>query len=324
VKNSMKAAVINRFGGPEELVIQPVGVPEIGPHDVLIQVEYAGVGEWDIFEREGGYAKMLGIPANFPYVLGSEGAGIVAALGTQVSGLQIGDKVYAAGFLNPKGGFYAEYVSVDSKYVTKVPNQITLKEAAVISGVGITALRGLEDILKLKKGESIMIFGASGGVGHIAVQLARVMGARVFAVASGEDGVELCKKLGCDAVIDGRRVDIACAANEFAPEGIDVALFTAGGASANQAVKSIRVEGRLAYPNGIYPLLDIPGEIKSFGYNGDPDTEIIDRLNKHLVAKNLKVHVSQTFLLEDARDAHFALNHHYLGKLCMQVNRGGL
>jgi len=92
----------------------------------------------------------------------------------------------------------------------------------------MTALRGLDDTLALKPGESVMIFGASGGIGHLAVQLARRMGARVFAVASGSDGVALVKRLDADAVVDGYKDDIAAAARQFAPKGLDAALITFG------------------------------------------------------------------------------------------------
>lgn len=114
----------------------------IDDNDVLIKVEYAGVGQWDIFEREGGYDEMLGLNSKFPFILGSEGSGVICVKGNNVDKFCIGDKVYATGFLNPKGGFYAEYVSIDSKYVSIIPESITLQEASIISGVGLTALRG--------------------------------------------------------------------------------------------------------------------------------------------------------------------------------------
>jgi NADPH:quinone reductase-like Zn-dependent oxidoreductase len=98
-----------------------------------------------------------------------------------------------------------------------------------------------------------MIFGAGGGVGHLAVQLARNMGARVFAVASGEDGVAMVKKLGIDAAVNGRKDDISLAASSFAPDGLDAALLTAGGEIAEIAIQCVRTGGRVAYPNGIYP-----------------------------------------------------------------------
>ena len=104
------------------------------------------------------------------------GAAPKTVAGDDVSDHRLGDRVYAAGFLNPKGGFYAEYVAIDGSLVVPIPSGLSTAEAGVISGVGITALRGLEDTLAVQSGASVMIFGASGGVGHLAVQLAKRMG----------------------------------------------------------------------------------------------------------------------------------------------------
>jgi len=316
----MKAAVIDKFGGPDELTIRDVPVPGIDDDEVLIKVEYAGIGQWDIFEREGGYDEMLGLGSEFPYILGSEGSGVIYAKGKNVNSFDIGDEVYAAGFLNPKGGFYAEFVAVNSKYVAKIPESITLQEAGVISGVGLTALRGLEDVLRLKEGESIIILGASGGIGHLAVQIAQNMGARVFAIASGEDGVAMLRGLSADAVVDGRKDGVLLAARRFAPTGFDAALFTAGGELTNSLVQCVRPGGRMAYPNGIYPIPDTRPGISLTGYNGEPEPEIIKRLNNWISSGKLKVHIDEVFLLEDAYKAHLALNNHYVGKLCFKIN----
>ncbi|WP_243300427.1 quinone oxidoreductase family protein [Bacillus litorisediminis] len=317
---TMRAAVLYRFGGPAELIHRQVDVPEIGPEDVLIRVAYAGVGEWDAFERQGGYAEMLNMNPDFPYILGSEGSGTVIARGKKVSNVHLGDQVYAPAFLNPKGGFYAEYAAVNAKYVSRIPEGLTIQEAAVISGVGITALRGLEDVLQLRQGESILIFGASGGVGHIAVQLAKALGARVFAIASGEDGVVMMKTLGCDTVVNGKDGDITSMARKFAPSGFDAAIFTAGGEVANAAVNCLRIGGRLVYPYGIHPELRIPAGIRAAGYHGEPAPEIIARLHRYITQSRLTVHISHIFALKDANKAHAALNNHYLGKICLQVN----
>ncbi|GIO90253.1 quinone oxidoreductase family protein [Paenibacillus lactis] len=318
--NTMRAAVLHRFGGPDELIHQEVDVPTIGPEDVLIGVAYAGLGEWDAFERQGGYAEMLNLESEFPYILGSEGSGIVIARGEKVTNVDLGDQVYAPAFLNPNGGFYAEYAAVNAKYVSRIPDGLTMQEAAVISGVGITALRGLEDVLQLRDGESILIFGASGGVGHIAVQLAKAMGVRVFAVASGEDGVAVLKKLGCDAIVNGKDRDISSKARKFAPSGFDAAMFTAGGDAANTAVNYLRKGGRLVYPHGIRPELRIPAGIRAAGYNGEPDPEIIARLHRYISQYKLTVHIDHIFELEDANKAHTALQKHYVGKICLKVN----
>jgi len=126
---TMKAMVIDGFGGPDQLRPLTMPVPVVADGEVLVRLEVVGVGEWDPFEREGGYAEMLGTTPEFPYVLGSEGAGEVAAAGRGVERLVVGDLVYAVGFLNPRGGFYAEQVVIAEDLVSRVPDGLTAAEA---------------------------------------------------------------------------------------------------------------------------------------------------------------------------------------------------
>ncbi|WP_422124478.1 zinc-binding alcohol dehydrogenase family protein [Planococcus sp. X10-3] len=317
--NVMKAVVLHEFGNENQLVAERIPVPEIGDDDVLVKVEYAGVGRWDIFEREGGYTEMVGVKAEFPYVLGSEGSGTVVATGKNVKAFKIGDIVMGARFLNPKGGFYAEFAAIDQNFVTPLPKSLSIQEAGVIAGVGLTALRGLEDALHLKRNESIAILGASGGVGHIAAQLAKQMGARVFAVASGEDGVKMVKELGIENVVDGHRADLLAEAKRVEPAGFDAALLTAGGATAQSIVQTIKPDGRIAYPNGVYPLPSADEAVKLIGYNGEPDADILGRLHNYLQTGNVRAHIDQTFSLDDAQSAHLALTKHFVGKLALKI-----
>lgn len=317
----MQAITIDRFGGPEVLKIQEVPVPDTGPNDVLIRVEIAGVGEWDPFEREGGYAEMLGMEPSFPYILGSEGAGVVVAVGEAVEGFEEGDQVYAAGFLNPGGGFYAAYAAVDAEFVSHIPETLTMEEAGVVAGVGLTALRGLDDVLALKSGENVMIFGAGGGVGHVAVQLAKRMGARVFAVASGDDGVALARCLGADSAVNGRDERTVAAFREVTPGNLDAALVTAGGKVTDQFLSALREGSRVAYPNGVHPEPGVKPGIRLMGYNGEPDADIISRLNRLIGPGPFEVHVARTFSLAEAADAHRFLEGHYLGKLALRIQQ---
>src|SRR5437762_2345744 len=151
---SMRAAALDRFGGVETIQMKTLPIPEPGPDEVLLRVESAGVGAWDPFEREGEFAKLFGTKPKFPYVLGSEGAGTVAAVGEQVRGFKEGDRAYALALTNPKGGFYAEYAAVKADNVSPIPKKLTVEQAGVMPSDALTALRGLDEILQLKKGES--------------------------------------------------------------------------------------------------------------------------------------------------------------------------
>ena len=174
----MKGVAIDRFGGLETLSVKSLPVPQVGDDEILIHVESAGVGAWDPFEREGGFAKLLGIKPKFPYVLGSDGAGTVAAVGRQVAQFGEGDRVYACSLANPKGGFYAEYATAKADNAAHVPDKVSTEQAGVLMIDAVTALCGLDKALGLKEGESVMVIGARGGIGHLAVQFAKRMGAQ--------------------------------------------------------------------------------------------------------------------------------------------------
>src|SRR6266581_4976980 len=277
---TMRAAALDRFGGVETIQMKTLPLPEPGPDEVLLRVESAGVGVWDPYEREGEFAKMFGTKPRFPYVLGSDGAGTVAAVGEKVHRFKEGDRAYAMALTNPKGGFYAEYAVVKADNVSPIPKKLSVEQAGVMPSDALTALRGLDEILKLKKGESLMVFGAGGGIGHLAVQLAKRMGARVLAVASGEDGVALVKRLGADAVVNGRKDDVEAAARAFAPGGLDAALITAGGEAADRALGAMRENGHVAYPNGVMPPPKARSGVKAQSYDIEPSPEQIEKLNR--------------------------------------------
>src|SRR5258705_12652462 len=183
-QSTMKAIALDRFGGLETMKLQMLPVPEVGPDEVLIHVEWAGVGKWDPFEREGGFAKAFGIEPKFPYVIGSDGAGTVAAVGNGVERINPGDRVYAFGLVNPKGGFYSEYAAVKADDVSRIPGKLTTQQAGAMPADAMTALRGLDYPPALEPAESDMIFGDSGGNGPPPADAAHREGGTLVRVAS--------------------------------------------------------------------------------------------------------------------------------------------
>jgi NADPH:quinone reductase-like Zn-dependent oxidoreductase len=322
IPKTMQAVAIDQFGGVDVMKLRSLPVPTADAGEVLIRVEYAGLGVWDPMEREGYFdplfKQMTGKSMTFPLVIGSEGSGTIVAVGANVTSFGVGDRVYAAPFLNPKGGFYAEYVACSSAFVSHIPGSLKFDQAAAMPADAGTALRGLDDVLRLKAGESVMIFGAGGGLGHFAVQFAKRLGARVFAVASGDDGVALVKTLGADAVVNGRKEDIVAAAKAFAPAGLDAALLAAAGEIAENALKAVKETGRIAYPNGVMPVPN-PRPGLQPAYDGNVDAAMIQRLNAHIDAGPFTSHVAKSFPLEKAADAHRYLSEHYLGKLVLKI-----
>jgi NADPH:quinone reductase len=320
IPDTMQAAAINRFGGIDTLILQTLPVPETGPEEVLIRVEVAGVGSWDVDEREGRYVGFLGEPM-FPYVLGWDGAGTVAATGERVSRFKEGDRVYAAILPKPAGGgFYAQYATVEADFVSHIPGKLTFEQAGAMGWDVLTALSGLDDVLGLKSGETLMIFGASGGIGHMAVQLAKRMGARVLAVASGDDGVALAKRLGADTVVNGRKDNVVAPASEFALDGLAAALVTAGGETADRALGAVRDGGRIAYPNGVTPKPKARPGVHLSSYDAIRGQEATAKLHGLIDSGPFEVHVAHTFALEQVAEAHRALGEHYLGKLVLRTS----
>ena len=195
---------------------------------------------------------------------------------------KIGDPVYSYAWDNPKGGFYAEYVASPAETAAPVPAPLDLAQAGAIPIAALTAIQGIDDALHLKKGERLIILGASGGLGVFAIQFAKLRGARVLAIASGADGVALARKLGADAAIDGRDGDIAGAARAFAPDGVDAILALTGGKALTKCLDTLRRGGRLAYPNGIEPVPK-----KRRGIRTKPYDAIADRAQwEHLARDN--------------------------------------
>jgi NADPH:quinone reductase len=327
-KDEMRAVAIDRFGGPEVLSVRKMPVPEPRPDQVLVRVESAGVGVWDARERDGMLAKMLGIQPKFPWILGSEGAGRIVAVGDTVGGLREGDVVYGdvwmtdpkdvSTYINPKTGFYAEYTALNADNAWPIPSTIPAEQAGALLIDGATALRGLDDTLALKQDETLMVFGASGGLGHLAVQLGKRLGARVFAIASGKDGVALALRLGADVAVDGHDGDMVALAREFAPDGIDAALVTVAGEAPEKALPAMREGGRVAYPwVNQRPAPKAPSNVRLHGYNGNIDRALVMKLNKLIESGAFEVHLGGTFTLDQAADAYKAVGSHHLGRVAI-------
>lgn len=315
IPETMTAAVIDRYGGPEVLRPHVLPVPRPGGKEVLIRLEAAGIGVWDADVRSGEFELSK---ASFPKIIGNDGAGTVVATGNDVDRVKVGDRVYAYAY---RGGFYAQYVTVSEDEVALAPPNLPTDEAGALGADGVTALIGLEDKLQVGTGTSLLIFGASGGIGHLAVQLAKRMGARVLGVASGEDGVALVRRLGADRAVDGRREDVAAALRDFAPGGLDAALVLSSAPSLHRALVGIKKGGKIAHPNGVEPPPQAPSPgVQVIAYDGVPSPEIFERLNALISAGPFHVELGQTYALEDAARAHQELARHHLGKRALRIH----
>lgn len=317
IPKTMRAAAIDRFGGPEVLGVHELPVPEIDASELLIALHTAGVGPWDAAIRGGRYP--FGHP-HFPLVLGTDGAGTVAAVGSRLRRFKVNDRVYSYSWNNPKGGFYAEYVAVVGEKVWHIPEVFDLEQAGAIPTTGLTALQGIDYALHLKKGETVVVHGASGGVGTLAVQFAKLRGARVFATASGEDGVALVIRLGAHFAVDGRNEDITVAALAFAPDGVDAVLGLAGGDALERCLDALRPGGRCAYPNGVEPEPKQRPNINIISYDAVSGVREFERLSRAVVDANLKGVIAGAYPLADAAKAHERIEAgHVPGKIVLRI-----
>ena len=316
--NTMHAAAIDRGGDASVLSLHTLPVPKPGANEVLIALDTAGVGIWDVGVRRHPDELQH---STFPLVLGTDGAGTIVAIGSNVRGFKPGDPVYSYSWDNPQGGFYAEYVAVPADRVGHLPRSIGLRDAGAIATTGLTAIQGVDDFLHLKPGETVLILGASGGVGSLAVEFAKLRGARVLAAASGEDGLNFVKKIGADAVVDSRTGDIAGAARAFAPKGIDAILALAGGKVLEHCIDTLRKGGRVAYPNGVSPSPKARPGISMVAYDATPGAREFERLNKAIDEAHPHITIAVEYPLANAAQAQERMEAgHVLGKIILRIH----
>ena len=315
----MMAAAIDRFGPPSALTRHELPVPKPGPGEVLIALETAGIGSWDTSVRDGSWRKPG--RTRFPLVPGVDGAGTIVAIGARVRGLRIDDQVYAYEFANPQGGFYAEYAVAEAAHVSRVPKHLNIRDAGAAAATALTALQGIE-ALDLRPRQTILIFGATGAVGTLAIQFAAHRGATVIATASGPVATRLVRRLGAMHVIDARRNESIDHLRDYAPDGLDCVLAFAGGKSLERCLDLVRSKGRVAYPHGIEPE---PGKRSAFrlkSYDAVANAREFAKLNRQIAATKLRVPIAATYPLGKAAQAHRRLERgRVLGRLVLRVRR---
>jgi NADPH:quinone reductase-like Zn-dependent oxidoreductase len=315
----MRAAAIDRFGSPSVLKLHTLPIPQPGAGEVLIALHAAGIGVWDADIRGGWWPE--GRP-KFPLILGTDGAGVIAQKGTRTTRFKIGERVWAYEFTNPKGGFYAEYVAVNGQHVAPVPKRLDLLHAGASAVTGLTALQGIDDHLRVRRGTTVLIFGATGAVGTLALQFAKRHGARVIGTARGRAAITLLKKLCVDGVVDLNRKDAADQLRALAPEGIDAALALAGGKALEQLLDQMRPGGRIAFPNGVEPAPRKRSKIRIKSYDAVGSPKHFARLNRAVEEARLQVLIAAVYPLAQAAKAHERIKRgHVLGRIVLRIRR---
>lgn len=310
---TMEAAVIDDFGPPSVLrMARSIPVPQVGASEVLIGLRAAGVGVWDLMMRDGSWQPLQ--DAKRPLILGTDGAGIVVQTGVAIDGLAVGDRVYAYGY----GGFYAQYVAVDAAFAGKMPAHLDFAEAAAASATGLTTLQGLYDVLKLSVGEKVLIMGASGAMGTLAIQFAKQCGARVIGSASGEDARRLVAGLGADEVFDARSAGGMAKVKEFASGGLDAAFVLGAGAGLEDYLDLVREGGRIAFPHGVTPPPRDRSGVMVTGYDLTTAPSDLERMTRLSTEIGLRVPIAAVYSLAEAAKVHQRLGEgHVRGRIVL-------
>ncbi|KRN94161.1 oxidoreductase [Pediococcus stilesii] len=237
----MKAAVIEKYK-QEMPEIRDVSIPAIRPNDVLVKVIATSINPIDIKTKDGGL-KML-LKYEMPMIMGSDFAGIVVEAGEYVSDYKVGDAVFGR-VQKDRIGTFAEYLVVDRGDIAPKPQNLSFEEAAAIPLVGLTSYQALHDIMNIQPGQKVMIQGGSGGIGTIAIQIAKYLGAYV-ATTTSEDNFKLVRSLGTDQLIDFRTQDFSEVLS-----GYDYVFDTRGGKTLEDAFKIVKPGGKIVSIAGL-------------------------------------------------------------------------
>lgn len=309
---TMKAIVAHEYGGPEVLKYEDVPRPEPKEDEMLIKVLAAGVNSFDGVLRSGKYAKAFG--TQLPWHPGYDVAGIVEKVGGKVTKFKVGDAVFAFIAIS-KGGGYAEYALAKETDAALKPATISFAEAAGVPSVALTAWQALVDKANVLSGQTVLIHGASGGVGMFAIPIVKIHGARVFATASTANQ-DFLKQLGADAAIDYKTQKF-----EDIAKDIDVVIDGVGGETLARSYPIVKKGGivvTLTEPVDQAQLdkYGIRGAFLSVRNNGDE----LGQIGKLIDEKKIKVIVAETFPLADASKAQAkADTGHARGKIVLKV-----
>lgn len=319
----MKAVLMTETGEPDVLQLQEVPDPEIQSEtEILVRLNAAGVNPIDTKLRSRGTF----YPDQMPAILGCDGAGIVEAVGSEVEQFQVGDAVYFCdGGLGAKRGNYAELTVVDEKFVALKPQTLSFVEAAAAPLVLITAWEALYDRARLQPGQRILIHAGAGGVGHVAIQLAKLQGAEVATTVGNADNAAFVEELGADLIINYKEEDFVEKVLEWTDgEGVDLAFDTVGKETFYQTVAAVRNYGDLVTILEPDPKVGTlkDARLKNLRISlelmltpmlqGRVDDQldqmkILQQCARLIDDDKLKIYVDQTFPFAEAAEAHRTL-----------------
>lgn len=299
MSEKMNASYYTEFGELDSVKIGTLDRPEPGEGEVLVRVKAAGINPVDAAVARG----MLNdaIPAKFPAVPGWDMAGVVIERGYAARRFEAGDEVYAyARRPVVQHGTFAEYVAIPESYLARKPKSISMEAAGGIPLVGLTAYQSLFQFGNLQKDDTLLVLGGSGGVGTMAIQLAKWAGATVIGVAS-ESNQEFMKELGADETIDYAADNVGAAVEEVAPGGVDFILHCSRSDSLEQSIDTLKSGGQLISITNSDP--DRPDDIQFQYVFVEPNAQQLQRIQELVDEGNISMPVSKTYSLDEAGQA---------------------
>jgi len=310
--SEMKAVRIHDYGGADVLTYEDVPRPEPGEGEVLIRIHTTTVNPFDVAVRAGYMSSYFN--HTLPLILGTDAAGVVEELGPGVSEFQRGDMVYARGGV-ARDGTYAEFVVVPAADVAFAPHSLDSVHAAALPHVTLTAWQALIELARLSSGQTVLIHGAAGGVGHIAVQLAKWRGARVIGTASVN--LDFLHELDVDQAIDYSTTRF-----EDVVDKVDVVLDTIGDETQERSWKTLSPGGMLVSTVQA-PSEEVAGEYNvrhAMVYSTPPIGKTLTELAALVDNGTVRPHVSSVLLLQDVAEAHQMIEgRHTRGKIVLRV-----
>lgn len=308
---SMKALRIHEFGSENVLRLERIEQPEPAKGEVLVKIMAASVNPVDWKTRNGDYPPVT--EEDLPLIPGRDIAGEVTALGSGVSGLSVGDRVFA--ILGARHGGYEEYVSLPATQLIAMPAGLSFDEAAAVPLAGMTAWQGLFQHGNLVAGQRVLIHGGGGGVGHFAIQFAKAKGAWVGTTVSGAD-VGLAKELGADEVIDYTTVRF-----EDLIDPVDVVLDLVGGETRERSFDVLKEGGVMVSTLGEPDKQEAKRrKVRVTGFMVSPNTKQLTEIADLIDRGEVKVVLHKVFPLEEAAAAQRALEtEHVQGKIVLRV-----
>ncbi len=311
----MKAAQINQYGHADTVKVQETTKPVAGEGQILVEVHASSINPFDTMVREG-YLKDM-IPLTLPVTLGGDIAGVITEVGSGVSDFTVGDKVYGqANVVGGSSGAFAEFALTNASQVGKMPTELNYTDAAAIVLTGLSAYQVIYEHMKLQSGQKILVHGGAGGIGSVAIQLAKHLGVYVTTTATG-DGVEFAKGQGADEVIDYKSQKFEDIVKDY-----DAVFDTVGGETYDKSFVVLK-KGGVIVSMAAQPNTELSEKfgVTAIYQSTHTSTEQLGELAKLINDGVVTVHVDKIFTLDQIKEAFEARESGSIkGKVAISIN----